>query len=114
MKTCGFDGVLDVAGAAFDPGYPPKVRTIEVPSEEDLFTQLTKVESNPQAPVFVNFTCILWTRKADVPFSSRNGGFSAIKRQVDRVEAAYPGRYVFLLPKDQFATIRAYYHLPGN
>jgi len=40
-------------------------------------------------------------------------GYSAIKRQVDRVEAAYPGRYVFMLPKDQFATLRAYYdHCP--
>ena len=29
---------------------------------------------------------------------------------LDRVEAAYPGRYVFLLPKDEFATIRAYYN----
>ena len=29
---------------------------------------------------------------------------------IHRVETAYPGRYVFLLPKDEFATIRAYYN----
>ncbi|MGP8197996.1 MAG: hypothetical protein ACLQU4_00665 [Limisphaerales bacterium] len=47
-------------------------------------------------------------------FDKKNGGYTAVKRQIDRLEAAYPGRYVFLLPKDQFATIRAYYHLPAN
>jgi hypothetical protein len=40
--------------------------------------------------------------------------YTKVKRQMDRLEAAFPGRYVFLLPKDQFATIRAYYNLPAS
>ncbi len=58
--------------------------------------------------MFVSFTPIVQG------FDKKNGGYTAVKRQIDRLEAAYPGRYVFLLPKDQFATIRAYYHLPAN
>jgi hypothetical protein len=42
----------------------------------------------------------------------RDGGYTKVKRVVDRLNAAYPGRYVFMLPKDFFATIRSYYHLP--
>jgi GxGYxY sequence motif in domain of unknown function N-terminal/GxGYxYP putative glycoside hydrolase C-terminal domain len=104
MKTCGFDGVLDVAGGAIRYGYPPRLATREVRSEEDFFDQLVKMEPNPQQPVFFSFTLI-------VPgFYKQYNGYSAIKRQIDRVEAAYPSRYVFLLPKDEMATIRAYYN----
>ena len=55
---------------------------------------------------FVNFTLIV------AGFDKPNSGFSAIKRQVERIQSEFPDRYVFLLPKDQFATIRAYYQLP--
>jgi hypothetical protein len=32
-------------------------------------------------------------------------GYTKIKQQVDRLNATYPGRFVFTLPKDLFATI---------
>ncbi|MGH7953979.1 MAG: GxGYxYP domain-containing protein, partial [Limisphaerales bacterium] len=103
MKTCGFDGIFG-EGGSIRPGYPPKLDTFGAWDEEKLFEQLTNaVKPNPRAPVFVSFTPIVQG------FNKRGGGYSAIKRVMDRVEAAYPGRYVFLLPKDQFATIRAYY-----
>ena len=107
MKTCGFDGVFG-CGESIRPGYPPQLDTIAARDEEELFEQFIKVKPNPQAPIFVNFEPIT------LGFYKNYDGYTKIKRQIDRIEAAYPGRYVFLLPKDQIATIRAYYHLRPN
>jgi hypothetical protein len=101
LKTCGFDGVFG-CGKSNRPGCPPQLDTISARDEEDLFERFIKVKPNPQAPVFVNFEPIT------LGFYKGDGGYTKIKRQIERVEAAYPGRYVFLLPKDQMATIRAY------
>jgi len=108
MKTCGFAGVLGERGA-IQAGFPPKLDTRFVSNEEDLYKQLIAVKPNPQAPVFASFTPTV----ADITKDGMNA-YTKIKRQVDRLEAAYPDRYVFLLPKDQFATMRAYYHLPPS
>ena len=107
MKTCGFSGVFG-EGGMIQPGWPPKLDTFGANDEEGLFQEFQKVKPNPKAPLFVSFTCIV------AGFNKKDGGYSGIKRQVDRLEEMYPGRYVFLLPKDQFATIRDYYHLPAN
>ncbi len=108
MKTCGFSGVFG-EGRSIQRGFPPKLDTYSAWDEEKLMGQFTKaVKPNPQAPVFANMTPIVQG------FNKKNGGYSAIKRLIDHLQAAYPGRYVFLLPKDQFATIRAYYDLPTN
>jgi hypothetical protein len=103
MQTCGFDGVIG-EGWAVQSGFPPKIDACGAGDEDALFNQFTNVSPNPRAPVFVNFTPIVQG------FDTKNGGYSAVKRQVDRLEAAYPDRYVFLLPKDEFATMRAYYN----
>lgn len=103
MKTCGFDGVLG-EGWSVEGGLPPKIDTFGAGDEDELFKQFMAVNPNPQAPVFCGFTCIVQG------FNKKDGGYSAIKRQIDRLNTAYPGRYVFLLPKDQFATIQAYYN----
>jgi hypothetical protein len=103
MKTCGFDGVLG-EGWSVQGGFPPKIDTWGAWDEDELFKQFTMVKPDPQKPVFCGFTCIVQG------FNKNDGGFSAIKRQIDRVQKAYPGRYVFLLPKDEFATIQAYYN----
>ena len=108
MKTCGFAGVLGEQGA-IQAGFPPKIDTRGVSNEEELYQQFTAVKPNPRAPVFASFTPIVAGFTKD--------GMNActkIKRQIDRLEAAYPDRYVFLLPKDQFATLRDYYHLPPS
>lgn len=108
MKTCGFAGVFG-EGRIIQPGFPPKLDTFSGWHEDKLFEQFTTlVKPNPREPVFVNCTPIVQG------FDKKNGKYSAVKRLMERLEAAYPGRYVFLLPKDQFATIRAYYHLPAN
>jgi hypothetical protein len=107
MKTCGLAGLFG-EGWSIEAGLPPKIETYGAANEEDLFKQFMSVSPNANAPVFCNFTCIV------AGFNKRFGAYSAIKRQIDRLEAAYHGRYVFLLPKDQFATIRNYYRLPPN
>ena len=105
MKNCGFTGVLGEHPMT-QPGFPPKIDTYAAANQERLFERFVSVSPNPQRPVFVSFTPIV------KGFYQGDHGYTAIKRQIDRVEAAYPGRYVFLLPKDEFATIRGYYHLP--
>lgn len=108
MKTCGFDGVLGEQGS-IQAGFPPKIDTHGVLSEEELYQQFTAVKPNARAPVFASFTPI-------VEGFTKDGmnAYPKVKRQMDRLETAFPGRYVFLLPKDQFATIRAYYNLPAS
>ncbi|HEY4416434.1 MAG TPA: hypothetical protein VGO57_12150 [Verrucomicrobiae bacterium] len=103
MRTCGFDGVLG-EGWVVQNGFPPKIDARGAGDEDALFNEFTNVSPNPRAPVFVNFTPIVQG------FDKRDGGYSAVKRQIERLDAAYPGRYVFLLPKDQFATMQAYYN----
>jgi len=108
MKTCGFDGVLGEQGA-IRAGFPPKIDTHGVWSEEELYQQFTAVKPTARAPVFASFTPIVGGFTKD-----GMNAYTKVKRQMDRLEAAFPGRYVFLLPKDQFATIRAYYNLPAS
>jgi len=103
MKMCGFDGVLS-EGFKITAGFPPEVETTGAGNEEDLFKQITSIKPDPSKPIFWGFTCIVGG------FYQGDHGYSAIKRVIDRVNAAYPGRYMFLLPKDEFATIRAYYN----
>ncbi len=103
MTMCGFDGVI-AEGWRLKAGFPPEIDSWGANNEEDLFNQMIKIKPDPQKPVFAGFTCIVQG------FYQDNRGYSAIKRVIERVEVAYPGRYVFLLPKDEFATIRAYYN----
>jgi hypothetical protein len=69
-----------------------------------LYQAFASVRPHENRPTFVSFGC-------EVGGFLQNGelGYSKIKRQTDRINKEYPGRYVFLLPKDEFATIRAYY-----
>lgn len=103
-KTCGFVGILG-EGTWIQPGFPPKVGVIRIVRPAGLFGKFTAIKPDARAPVFV---CFVLTVEKFVR-ESKGLEYSTIKQQIDRVEAAYPGRYVFLLPKDQFATIRAYY-----
>lgn len=99
MATCGLDGLFG-EGWNLKSGFPPKVDTWGADNEEDLFKQITEIKPDPQRPIFAGFTCI-------VPGFN---GYTAIKRVIDRVNAAYPNQFVFLLPRDEFATIRTYYN----
>jgi hypothetical protein len=103
MKTSGLAGVLG-EGWSVEAGLPPKIHAVAAINEQDLFNQFMAIQPNPRAPIFLNFTPIV----AGIFEDGR--GYSAVKRQIDRLGEACPGRYVFLLPKDQFATIRSYYN----
>jgi len=102
MKIIGLDGLLG-EGWRLKTGFPPKIDAYGAWDEDKLYEVFTSVKPDSNAPVFVNFTPIVGG------FNKKGGGYSAIDRQVARLQAAYPGRYVFLLPKDEFAAIRAYY-----
>ncbi len=106
MTQCGWEGVLG-EGWFLRPDMPPKVDTYGAGNEAELFRQMSEMVPHPQRPRFVNFTPIVGG------FDNPNGGYRAIKRVVDRVNAEHPDRYVFLLPRDQFATIRHYYYTNG-
>lgn len=104
MKSCGLAGVLG-EGWGLKSGFPPRIETYGAANEEELFRQFLAVKPDPKVPVFVNFTPIV------AGLYQEGHGYTAIKRQMERLEQALPGRYVFLLPKDQFATIQAYFYL---
>ena len=106
MTQCGWEGVFG-EGWFLRPDMPPKIDAYGAGNEEELFLQMSKMTPDPQRPRFVNFTPIVGG------FDNPNGGYRAIKRVVDRVHAEHPERYVFLLPRDQFATIRNYYYTNG-
>ena len=89
MTMCGFDGVI-AEGWRLKAGFPPEIDSWGANNEEDLFNQMIKIKPDPQKPVFAGFTCIVQG------FYQDNRGYSAIKRVIERVEVAYPGRYVFL------------------
>ncbi len=103
MNTCGFVGVIGDTSTI--KGGPPGLHTIAVINENDLFNECKSIRPNAQFPIFCSFTCIA------SDFYDGGHGYSAIKQQIDHLQLAYPNRYIFLLPKDQFATMRAYYHL---
>jgi hypothetical protein len=111
IATCGLTGILNAGNSTivrYDKGMPVMDEGCTAWTEDEVFGKLSKVAPNNQTPVFVGLKCIV------EGFVKGNDGYAKIKRQVDRLNATYPGRFVFLLPKDELATIRSYYHLPPN
>lgn len=76
-----------------------------VMDEDAIFSHLSKAQPDSEKPVFIGIKCNV----AGLKKEKDGGGYAEIKKEVDRLNAAYPGRFVFLLPKDLFATIRNYY-----
>jgi hypothetical protein len=103
LKTCGFEGVIGDKWS-IEAGMPPVLGDHGSGNEEQLYQQFAAIKPNEKRPIFVSFSC----GSGDF---LQNGelGYSKIKRQIERINKEYPGRYVFLLPKDVFATVRAYY-----
>ncbi|HEV2328156.1 MAG TPA: hypothetical protein VGY56_05125, partial [Verrucomicrobiae bacterium] len=101
MRLCGSNfGIIQL-------GHPATVRGAQLGGtepEEALYNNCVKLgQPNPREPVFLSLDCTV------AAFVGKGGGYTAIKNVVDRLEAKFPGRYVFLLPKDQLATMRNYY-----
>lgn len=74
-----------------------------VQNEGDIYNVLKNVNSDPSRPVFHNIYPILAGYGQDT-----NGNplfFERVKAEVDRLNADYPGKYVFLKPSDEIATV---------
>jgi hypothetical protein len=112
INICGLTGILNAGGdirIRYDTGTPVMDEGRASWNPNDIFDWLSKVTPNQRTPVFIGFKCI-------VAGYTKNGmnGYTKIKQQVDRLNATYPGRFIFMLPKDLFATIRSYCHLPAS
>jgi GxGYxYP putative glycoside hydrolase C-terminal domain/GxGYxYP_N second domain/GxGYxYP third domain/GxGYxYP_N 1st domain len=103
LKTCGFEGVI-ADKWSIEAGMPPVLGDHGAGNEEQLYEQFAAIKPHENRPTFVSFCCI-----AGGFYHDGDLAYTAVKRQIDRINKEYPGRYVFLLPKDEFATIRAYY-----
>jgi hypothetical protein len=98
----GGDHVLEVR---YDLGTPIVDGGHDLHDEQELFDRLSKPVPSNDGPLFISCHCTLQ------PFLVGDGGYAKVQRVVDRLKATYPDRYIYLLPKDFFATIRSYYHL---
>jgi hypothetical protein len=103
LKTCGYEGVIGDKWS-LEAGMPPVLGDHGAGNEDQLYQQFADVKTNESRPTFVSFCC-----EAGGFYRDGDLAYSAVKRQIDRINKECPGRYVFLLPKDEFATIRAYY-----
>lgn len=111
INTCGLTGILNAGGGTwirYDTGTPVMDEGRASWNPNDMFDWLSKAPPQ-KTPVFIGFKCIV----AGYTKTGMNG-YTKIKQQVDRLNEAYPGRFVFMLPKDLFATIRSYCHLPAS
>jgi hypothetical protein len=117
--SCGLAGIFvngvhryaaNASGALLEGSIPAMLEGFNVSDDTDIYDYLAGVPPMAGAPVFtaVRLTAVLYdqTRAKD------GGGFTRVKRQVDRLNATFPGRFVFLLPQDMFATIKGYYRHP--
>jgi hypothetical protein len=110
VETSGLTGILKDGGGLwirYDIGTPVMAEGRGSWNPNDIFDWLAGPAPSQKTPAFIGFKCIVAGYTKD-----NMNGYTKIKQQVDRLNAAYPGRYVFLLPKDLFATIRSYCHLP--
>jgi autotransporter-associated beta strand protein len=80
------------------PVFNERIRDCQ--NEQELYDDLAGVAANPSAPVFATGKLI----------TARFGTtiFTSIKTVVDRLNADFPGKYVFQLPSDQAETAREY------
>jgi autotransporter-associated beta strand protein len=80
------------------PVFNERIRDCQ--NEQELYEDLAGVAANPSAPVFATGKLI----------TARFGNtiFTSIKTVVDRLNADFPGKYVFQLPRDQAETAREY------
>ncbi len=78
------------------PVFNERIRDCQ--TEQELYDDLAGVAANPNAPVFATGKLI----------TARFGNtiFTSIKTVVDQLNANFPGKYVFQLPRDQAETAR--------
>ncbi len=112
INACGLTGILNAGDARwvrYDAGTPVMDEGRGSWNPNEIFDWLSQVKPSQRSPMFLGFKCIVAGYTKD-----NFNGYTKIKQQIDRLNAVYPGRFVFMLPKDIFATIRDYCHLPAN
>ena len=102
VNSCGLSGGSLGTFLSFDTNLP-SVRVTGVTDESRVLPSLEWLRPKTNAPVFHAFVCI-----AGGFYRDGDRAYSALERQIARFERAHPDRYVFLLPRDLFATMRAY------
>jgi autotransporter-associated beta strand protein len=80
------------------PVFNERIRDIQ--NEQEMYDDLAGVTANPSAPVFATVKLITARFGTSI--------FTSIKTVVDRLNADFPGKYVFQLPSDQAETAREY------
>lgn len=92
-----------ISNPQFSNGVPVFMERIrDCWKEEEIYEDLARVTANPDQPVFATGKLI------SAGFGTTI--FTSIKKTVDRLNAEFPGKYVFLLPSDQAETAKAYYN----
>lgn len=114
LETCGLEGVFngdDDVVLDCHEGVVTMNQGDHLVVEGDLYGNLADRQGrlDPSRPHFLNV----------YPTAATYGhqGISRLKREAERLEKDFPGRFVFLLPKDNIATAREYYkkhpeHIP--
>lgn len=80
-------------------------------AEGDVYNYLSSITPSASAPRFASVWLI------NGPYGLNNlvaEGFAKLKREVDRLNTAYPGRFVFQLPSDLMATYKLYANSGGQ
>ena len=111
-NACGLTGIFKDGGSTwirYDTGTPVMDEGRASWNPNDIYDWLSKIKPSQRTPIFIGFKCIVAGYTKD-----GMAGYTKIKQQVDRLNATYPGRFVFMLPKDLFATIRSYCNLPAS
>jgi hypothetical protein len=110
IRKCGLAGIIHNGSnpiqLRYDTGMPVVDESRGINSEQALLDSFPKQTWKGNGPEFIIRRCVVQGFEGGGP-----NGFAQIKRVIDRLNADHPGKYVFMLPKDFFATIRSYYHL---
>ena len=70
-------------------------------TEDELYSSLAGVATDPNSPVFVVNKCIM--------AGFQNDGYTKVRGVIDRLNNDFPGKYVYLLPSDLVETARKHY-----
>jgi len=105
IQTCGLQGIFDgddKAGFDYKHGVVIMNQGEHLHKEGEMYNALSRVQAKDDAPVFVN---LYPTAEAYCD----GEGISKLKREAKRLEKEFPGKFVYMLPKDLTASAAKYY-----
>lgn len=104
IKTSGLKGIFDgddKVVIAYQDDVVIMNQGAHLVVENDLYNNLAAMKASDVKPIFIN----------TYPTAASYGyhGIARLRREMARLEADFPGKYVFMLPKDLVASVRKYY-----